>query len=123
MVEAIEEFNKLIQSATSTYIYLSGQITQMDNEQQDILHLIEMSKDSKERSKLATKLKQLRKERRIIKNKFEYYQLLAPFVEKNRSVVGEIQRLLGELRKVEQKQKNPVYVMRTTGDVLEVKNG
>jgi len=123
MVEAIEEFNKLLQSATSTYVYLNGQISIMDNEQQDILHLIEMSKDSKERSKLATRLKQLRKERRIIKNKFEYYQLLTPFVEKNRTVVGEIQRLLGELRKIEQKQKNPVYVMRTTGDVLEVKNG
>lgn len=120
MIEVIAKFNKLMSEATSKYMFLSEELNKWDKEQQDILHLIECSTNCKGRSKLATKLKRLRNERREIKNELEYYQLLMPFVEKNRTAIGELQRLLGEIRKAEQKQSKPIYFMRTSGEILEV---
>ena len=119
MVENIEQFNKLIIKAYPHYKELVITLGHIEDEQQDILHLIEFGSDYKYRAKLATRLKELRNRRREIKNEIALYEPLILFLDKNKAVTGEIQRLLGDIRTIKGKQDNPMYFMRTSDEVLK----
>lgn len=119
MVESIEQFNKLIIGAYPRYKELLTTLSHIEDEQQDILHLIEFGSDYKQRAKLATRLKELRNRRREIKNETALYEPLILFLDKNKAITGEIQRLLGDIRTIKGKQDSPMYFMRTSDEVLK----
>lgn len=119
MIEQIEGFNKVIVKANRHYKELATTLGRIEDEQQDILHLIEFGSGYKQRAKLATRLKELRNRRREIKNEIALYEPLILFLDKNKAVTGEIQRLLGDIRTIKGKQDNPMYFMRTSDEVLK----
>lgn len=72
-------------------------------EQEDLLHEIELSKlNASETAKVVKRLKQVRIDRRIIKNDLERVKLIKSFTDKynNKFITNEISMLLGELRKL-----------------------
>lgn len=85
---------------------------------QDLLHALELGEHhAKERGRLAQKLREVRRKRRSAKNTVERTRPVAEWAEQNRGVVKSLERLLGEVRKVERKEESRVYAPRTT--VLE----
>lgn len=84
-------------------------------EQEDLLHEIELSKlNASEMAKIVKQLKQVRIDRRIIKNDLERVKLIKSFTDKynNKFITNEISMLLGELRKLGKIQITRKYTPR-----------
>ena len=67
----------------------------------------------KERARLATKLQAVRRQRRTAKDMTEITKIIAIWAKDNKSIIGSLQRLLGDIRKAEKKQQNRTYIPRT----------
>lgn len=71
----LSEFNDLQKRATKRKEELCKELSKKDGEQEDILHYLEFKKcDAIITSKLVKKLKEVRKERRLIKEELEAVQ-------------------------------------------------
>lgn len=71
----LSEFNDLQKRATNRKEELCKELSKKDGEQEDILHYLEFKKcDAIITSKLVKKLKEVRKERRLIKEELEAVQ-------------------------------------------------
>ena len=84
-------------------------------EQEDLLHEIELSKlNAAEIAKVVKTLKEVRVNRRIIKNDLERVKLIKNFTDKynNKFITNEISMLLGELKKLNKTQNNRKYQPR-----------
>lgn len=84
-------------------------------EQEDLLHEIELSKlNAAEIAKVVKTLKEVRVNRRIIKNDLERVKLIKNFTDKynNKFITNDISMLLGELRKLNKIQNNRKYQPR-----------
>lgn len=94
---------------------LREELSEKQLEQEDLLHEIELSDlNAAESAKVMKKLKQVRKERRVIKNDLERIGLIQHFTEKynNKFICNEIAMLLKELRKQKENQDNRKYSPR-----------
>ena len=81
---------------------------------QDLLHALELGEHhATERSRLALKLREVRRTRRAAKDTAEQTGPVAAWAEQNRATVKALERLLGELRKLERKTETPTYIPRT----------
>ena len=81
---------------------------------QDILHSLELEEKSyHEMAKLAKEIRDIRHRRRIAKDNVAKNTLIVEWTLKNQGVVKELERLLGEVRKVEKSQIGRVYIPRT----------
>lgn len=86
----IDEFNDLQKRANKRKEELNKELSKKDGEQEDILHYLEFKKcDAIITSKLVKKLKEVRKERRLIKEELEAVQRITQGInerkEKNRN--------------------------------------
>lgn len=122
--QSLSDFLEFLRKSQQDYnIAVDIELTK-SKETQDILHKIELD-DIKyhEYAKLAKALKSIRNERREAKNIKQQLEPLIEWVEENQSVVRGLERLLGELRKVETNVKNAHYYPRTeiVDNVLENK--
>lgn len=116
--EHIEAFLDFIREAVRRYNMAVSDETLADAQTQDILHQLELEENSyHEIARLGKLLKDVRVRRRIAKDDKERLSLIAEWEEYNKAEIKSIERLLGGVRKMEQKQKNRIYVQRT--DVLE----
>ena len=112
--QSLSDFLEFLRQSQQDYnIAVDIELTK-SKETQDILHKIELD-DIKyhEYAKLAKALKSIRNERREAKNIKQQLEPLIGWVEENQSVVRGLERLLGELRKVETNIKNAHYYPRT----------
>lgn len=99
---------------------LREELSEKQLEQEDLLHEIELSDlNAAESAKVMKKLKQVRKERRVIKNDLERIGLIQHFTEKynNKFICNEIAMLLKELRKQKEVQDNRKYSPRVLTDL------
>lgn len=81
---------------------------------QDILHTLELQDpDRAYMERLARKLKRTRQERRLAKDTAARTSCIADWVSKNAAVIKSLERLLGEVRKEEQKAAGRIYIPRT----------
>lgn len=101
--EVISEFIKYQQQVIADYKYSYESVNQADRSIQDYLHKIENC-SARERPQVATELANSRKERR--KNRVVTYiaEAFVDWAERNQSVIKELERVLGEVRRREQSE-------------------
>ena len=88
----------------------------MNEQQQDLLHYIEATTlNASGYAKVGKRLKQLRLDRRNVKNEIERLALIQGLTQKhnNRMVQGDIIQLLKGLQTIDKRQTEPKYVCRT----------
>ncbi len=104
----IREFIKAIQTAQSENTFYFERVNELDKATQDLLHQIELGKPS-ERGKWATKLADVRKERRFAKDRASITEPIVVFADNNLPQIKAIERLLGDVRKENSKLKDRKY--------------
>lgn len=104
-----------------TRLHIACANEQETNDQtQDILHRLELQVDDyRMTAKLGKLLREVRKRRRAAKDARERLSAVDEWAARNQEAIKSLERLLGELRKIERKQNNRIYVPRT--DILEGK--
>lgn len=89
-------------------------------EQDDLLHEIELSKlNAFELSKVAVRLRDVRQERRVIKDKLEFISTLKGFSDKynNKLITGDIAQLLKNIRMLKENWDTRIYKTRVLEDL------
>lgn len=94
--------------------YAQDKLKWCDDATQDILHKLELEPVKyKERARLATKLQNIRRERRAAKDLISVTEDIVEWINTNSSVIKSLERLLGGVRKAENKLGNRMYFNRT----------
>lgn len=108
----ISDFCKMVESARSDYEWNYEEVNRLDKLTQDYLHQLELDElNYYERAKVATRLAQCRKLRRISKDTVEVLEPLIAFLdsEKGRGMMNLMRETLGKTRKVEERMKTRTY--------------
>lgn len=85
-----------------------------NNETQDILHSLELEPhDYRQFAALGRELREVRQRRRKAKDSLGVTEPVLRWLEENRAVVKSMERLLGDVRKIENRMENRIYVPRT----------
>lgn len=112
--DKIADFLSYIEEQCQMYDIARDMLKECDEATQDILHKMEIDPVKyKERARLATKLQSIRRQRRTAKDITETTKIISIWVKDNKSIIGSLQRLLGDIRKAEKKQQNRTYIPRT----------
>lgn len=112
--EYITEFLNLIDRARDEYFVAAQKVSEENKRQQDLLHDIEFTTNSRERNKLCTKLHRSRKERRYWKDIQEETEIIAKFADDatNKGTIDRMKQMLGQLRKMERYHTDRTYTRR-----------
>ena len=112
--EQIKAFLDFVSGCQSAYALAVEDLQREDDRLQDLLHAIEFESNSKQRSKICTKLHQSRKERREYKDLVEETQDIVIFFQdpSHKKTLDHLVQLLGKVRKVEQHHTNRSYFNR-----------
>ena len=108
----INDFCNMVANATQNYVWNKEEMNKLDKLTRDYLHKLELGGlDYKGRAKIATKLTQCRKLRRMSKDTIE---VLEPFInflesEKGKNMMNLMRDALGKTRKVEERMANRSY--------------
>lgn len=109
----VELIVKILTNAADQLRIAEQELDYCDKKTQDLLHELELVNHSyHENARLCIELKDIRKRRRFAK---ETIDLLTPVVTWKNEQSGAINRLnkvIGEMRKVDEKRKNAVYYYR-----------
>jgi sulfur relay (sulfurtransferase) DsrC/TusE family protein len=111
---------KFFENINKEHKELLEDIEQMQLEQEDLLHEIELSNlNASEIAKVMKRLKELRKNRRIFKNDLEVLNLVKNFTDKynNKFITNEIVMLIKEINKKREQQENRKYKPRVLTDL------
>ena len=117
--KTIGDFCKMVDMAKKDYEQSQLAVAEMDRLTQDYLHDLELGGLNYEsRAKIATKLAECRKIRRIAKDRVS---VLEPFVtlvdgEQGKRVINQMREVLGKTRKVEESMNNRTYRYRVLDD-------
>jgi len=123
-IDEVEEFAKEM-NYFFTYIErtnsdLKNELRIKELEQDDLLHEIELSKlNAFELSKVAVRLRNVRQERRVIKDKLEFISTLKGFADKynNKLITGDIAQLLKNIRNLKENWETRIYKTRVLEDL------
>ena len=123
-IDEVEEFAKEM-NYFFTYIErtnsdLKNELRIKELEQDDLLHEIELSKlNVFELSKVAVRLRNVRQERRVIKDKLEFLSTLKGFADKynNKLITGDIAQLLKNIRNLKENWETRIYKTRVLEDL------
>lgn len=123
-IDEVEEFAKEM-NYFFTYIErtnsdLKNELRIKELEQDDLLNEIELSKlNAFELSKVAVRLRNVRQERRVIKDKLEFISTLKGFADKynNKLITGDIAQLLKNIRKLKDNWETRIYKTRVLEDL------
>lgn len=105
----------IFQNVQAQYKAAYDEVHNQDLLQQDLLHKLELeSLDAPAISKLAKQLKECRSVRRYYKDRVECLSPILQFLEDptNKKMIGNMQKLLGDIRKQESTHKNRHYSPR-----------
>lgn len=94
---------------------LEQEISKVELERNDLLHELELAKlNAVEMSKVAKKLRDVLKERRVYKDELAKVMTLKGFTDKynNKLIVGDIIQVLKNLRTLEKNNENRKYTPR-----------
>lgn len=112
----VEKVLQLFRDADDEAALASDEQKDCEDRQNDILHefeLIELTHN--ERGRLGKELTEVRRQRRIAKNTSELLFPLCEWIANNGHAIKALQRALGEMRKIEDKQKNRLYRRKADG--------
>ena len=111
--ERLSEVLQYFREVKNIYDFTLQEIQNIECLQNDYLHKLEFNAtEAKERNKLATALRKLRIERREIKEQEEALRELNEFINKNPDRINSLERILGNMRKIETTQAKRVYKPR-----------
>lgn len=112
--EIITEFLNEIDRSKDEYFVAAQKVQEENKRQQDLLHDIEFTTNSRERNKLCTKLHKSRKERRYWKDIEEETKIISDFAEDPgvKTTLNRMKQMLGQLRKMEGYHTDRTYVRR-----------
>ncbi|MEK5065920.1 hypothetical protein [Cytobacillus sp. FSL R5-0596] len=114
MREVYAEFPKRLDGAQE-------ELKKVDSEIQDILHVIELTNfDACKGYKWAKELQKLRKERRRLKDEIESLEPIKELLSYQKPSEKNINKILGDVRKIETRHKNRGYSMRVRHDLQEL---
>lgn len=119
--EILSNFLNMLSEAERMNMEANQQLERLDKLTQDYLHGLEFCQ-YKDRSKVATALSRVRKERRKWKDIKEETDVLAEWVEANKGVYNKMREMLGQLRKVEKYHNSErIYIPKSTEseDILQ----
>ena len=111
--EQITNFLNFITAAQSHCRFCEEEQEKQEALTQDYLHSLELDElNCSERSKLATKLKVNRKDRRYYKDRVEELKPIVTFFEEpqNKKVLDKLQQVLGQVKKQERYHEYRTYV-------------
>lgn len=100
-------------SIKSQYEFSYNKINELDLLQNDLVHKIEFKdKTARERSKTSTRLKKCRDDRRNHKENVELLKKLIEFIDGNQQLIKKLEKILGNMRKIEETQGKRSYKPR-----------
>ena len=126
-IDNIDEVEKFAKEMNYFFTYIERTNSDLKNElrikeleQDDLLHEIELSKlNAFELSKVAVRLRNVRQERRVIKDKLEFISTLKGFADKynNKLITGDIAQLLKNIRNLKENWETRIYKTRVLEDL------
>lgn len=112
--QRIEDFLTFIRSTEQILSTAQADEQQANMETQDILHALELDHHTyHQTAHLAKKLTDVRQYRRKAKDTEEIYSPVVEWMNSHRPVIKSIERMLGDVRKVEKRQPGKFYTPRT----------
>lgn len=112
--EGISGFLDFLRNSDELLRMAEADMDQTNLETQDILHRLELHDDKyHETASMAKKLRDVRRRRRAAKNVAERVSPVVAWSEGHKKDIGELQRLLGEVRKIEQRQSVRTYIPKS----------
>lgn len=118
--EKVAAFLDFLREAMRCCRQASEEEQQANAQTQDILHQLELGdNDSRAAARMAGLLRQVRRKRREAKDAYALANLVDHWAAENKEAVKSLERLLGELRHMEEQQNARSYFPRT--DILETK--
>jgi len=115
--DTLAQFLSFLRQCQKDFDYHYDRVNKKDKETQDLLHQIELGKTYQDRAKALPVLHKVRKERRESKDTVKVTTYIADFVSENSKTIRELEKLLGEIRKVEKCLKNREYKARIRKDL------
>lgn len=107
-------FLKLLRSAEENERIASAEMSDIDKSKEDVLHYIELENpEDAERAEAISVLHDILQIRREIKDAFELIKPVSKWVRDNQPAIKSLERLLGELRNIEDRLEKRFYSPRT----------
>ena len=102
--EQLSEFLNFVDRCCAEYKAAYEAVSEEDKRLQDMLHEMEFAPDKAERNRVATKLQNSRKRRRMNKDTVKLNEMPVKFFEEksNRDTLNRMRQLLGRQRKEEE---------------------
>lgn len=111
--EMLSDILKYFREIQFKYNYALKCVDDMQLLQEDLLHKIEFKdKTAAERNKTSTKLRKCRVERRKNKDDAELLRELVEFINSNQQQIKKLEKILGDMRRVESNQDRRMYKPR-----------
>lgn len=119
--EHVEQFLRFLDDCGEQFRIAEVELEQVSAETQDLLHRLELYDDRyHETAALAKKLREVRRRRRVAKDTKTRLEPVVVWYDSHKKEIGAMQRLLGEIRKIESRQSVRAYVPKTK--ILEEPN-
>lgn len=112
----IEDVLKLFRQADEEAASAGEEQRFCEDKQNDILHDFELVEHThNERGRMGKELTEIRRQRRAAKNTCELLYPLCEWIGNYNNAIKALQRVLGEMRQIEGKQKNRQYYRKADG--------
>lgn len=112
------EFLSCLRMAEDSLRMAEDEMDRTNSETQDILHRLELYDDRYHTvAALGRKMREVRRRRRVAKETVELLTPLLEWADENKKFLTGLQKVLGDLRKIERRQEGRTYMPRT--DILE----
>jgi len=119
VIEQLFAVRDIYVNAPKKYELLKEAYESKNQETQDIMHVLELgSLNAVQLTKMSKELQTVRQERRKIKDELEVLEEIVRFV-KRKPTEHEINTLIGNVRKIEEKKGRRYYTMRIRKDLQE----
>lgn len=112
--EYISGFLDFMRESMMEYEIARTRQADADNENQDLLHRLELHDDSyHDMARISKELKRVRQERRNAKDTISELEPVRKWSEENAKALKSLEQLLGAVRKAEKATQNRFYTERT----------
>ena len=112
--QGVESFLTFLREAEQQHSMAQAEADETEQQTQDILHAVEFgSYNARRTARLTQKLREVRQRRRKAKNALEFTEYIATWAAENRTVIKSLERLLGDLRRLERRNQCRMYTPRT----------
>lgn len=124
--QSLLAIRELFVEAPKRYEHNEEALKKVDEEIQDLLHVLELGTfNASEGYKLAKEIQKLRKERRILKDEMELFKPIKEFLTYQKPTEKNISKTIGDIRNMKNRHQARGYRMRVRNDLENfiTKNG